>query len=481
PAAPAALSELVEHSLVQVTHTDRGARYRMLETLRERARADLAERGATAPVQERHAAWAAQLADAVGAAVRGTDQALWLDRAEADHANLLAALETWHAGHPSPGRDAEDLGLRIATGLAWFWEVRGHVTIGRDHLDRLLARPGTDPLLRARALEALGDIAIAQADYDTAWRALTASIALFTQCGDTRGAARSASTAAGWKAFAGDLDGAVTQAQSVLACAAAMDDARRPALFALALARWSQDRVQESRELFDQCLASMPAGVDAWQCGRLMAFVGLTALADGDDERAFRVLREGALLFTTVGDYYGQADCLYGLACHWGRYGDHQRVLQAVTVARRLWTRSGAARHSYFEWLAGPAEADARTALGVTVAERVTAAAEQLSVADLLDAPIALDTAAALDTPAAAAVPTSVDGPPPLTSREEQVAALVAAGMTNGQIGRRLGISARTAERHVENLRGKLGVANRAQVAAWVARAEVPTAPAPPR
>jgi DNA-binding CsgD family transcriptional regulator len=49
------------------------------------------------------------------------------------------------------------------------------------------------------------------------------------------------------------------------------------------------------------------------------------------------------------------------------------------------------------------------------------------------------------------------------------VARLVAAGLTNRQIGDRLGISERTAERHLENLRAKLGVGTRAQVAAWVA------------
>jgi DNA-binding CsgD family transcriptional regulator len=58
--------------------------------------------------------------------------------------------------------------------------------------------------------------------------------------------------------------------------------------------------------------------------------------------------------------------------------------------------------------------------------------------------------------------------PPGITAREFQVAHLVAGGLTNRQIGRRLAISERTAERHVGNLRRKLGVGTRAQVAAWV-------------
>ena len=56
-----------------------------------------------------------------------------------------------------------------------------------------------------------------------------------------------------------------------------------------------------------------------------------------------------------------------------------------------------------------------------------------------------------------------------LTGREREVAALVAGGATNAEVGAALTISARTAERHLENVRRKLGVHSRAQVAAWVA------------
>lgn len=56
---------------------------------------------------------------------------------------------------------------------------------------------------------------------------------------------------------------------------------------------------------------------------------------------------------------------------------------------------------------------------------------------------------------------------PTLTPRQRQVAALVAAGLTNREIGRRLGIEERSAEGHLERIRLRLGVRSRAQVAAW--------------
>ena len=55
-----------------------------------------------------------------------------------------------------------------------------------------------------------------------------------------------------------------------------------------------------------------------------------------------------------------------------------------------------------------------------------------------------------------------------LTARELEVARLVADGLTNMAIASRLSIAPRTAETHVENIRRKLEVRSRAQIAAWV-------------
>jgi pimeloyl-ACP methyl ester carboxylesterase/DNA-binding CsgD family transcriptional regulator len=55
-----------------------------------------------------------------------------------------------------------------------------------------------------------------------------------------------------------------------------------------------------------------------------------------------------------------------------------------------------------------------------------------------------------------------------LTDRELEVADLVTDGLTNQAIARRLAVGARTVDTHVENIRRKLGVRSRAQIAAWV-------------
>ncbi len=57
--------------------------------------------------------------------------------------------------------------------------------------------------------------------------------------------------------------------------------------------------------------------------------------------------------------------------------------------------------------------------------------------------------------------------PPALSTREEQVAALVAHGLTNRQIATRLHLSERTVENHVTHILTKLGFESRARIAAW--------------
>jgi predicted ATPase/DNA-binding CsgD family transcriptional regulator len=56
-----------------------------------------------------------------------------------------------------------------------------------------------------------------------------------------------------------------------------------------------------------------------------------------------------------------------------------------------------------------------------------------------------------------------------LTAREQQIAQLIARGLSNRAIGEELVISPATAARHVANILAKLGLNSRAQVAAWMA------------
>jgi non-specific serine/threonine protein kinase len=61
-----------------------------------------------------------------------------------------------------------------------------------------------------------------------------------------------------------------------------------------------------------------------------------------------------------------------------------------------------------------------------------------------------------------------------LTRREQEIAGLVAQGLSNRDIASTLVISQRTAETHVEHILTKLGFTSRAQIAAWAAERQQP-------
>jgi DNA-binding CsgD family transcriptional regulator len=62
---------------------------------------------------------------------------------------------------------------------------------------------------------------------------------------------------------------------------------------------------------------------------------------------------------------------------------------------------------------------------------------------------------------------TTLSGTPlTLTPRQLQVVGLIAQGCSNDEVGRRLGISPRTAKAHCDALRLKLGVPRRRQIPA---------------
>ena len=58
----------------------------------------------------------------------------------------------------------------------------------------------------------------------------------------------------------------------------------------------------------------------------------------------------------------------------------------------------------------------------------------------------------------------------PLSKRELEVARLVAAGLSNKEIGSRLFLSERTVETHVSRILNRLGINSRVEIASWVAQ-----------
>jgi len=81
------------------------------------------------------------------------------------------------------------------------------------------------------------------------------------------------------------------------------------------------------------------------------------------------------------------------------------------------------------------------------------------------ESPLAAKVASALILARASATPS-----PELTCREREVLVLLATGMANKHIARRLGISEKTVKAHLTNVFSTIGVSDRTQAALWAQR-----------
>jgi non-specific serine/threonine protein kinase len=193
----------------------------MLETIREYARALLAEAGEEPAAEAAHASYYLKLAETAELELLGPENSRWMARLEAEIDNFRAALEWTRASH------ATDARLRLAGALWYFWFMSWRLTECRHWLAPL-SQPqaadvhGSGPAVRARtrAFAIASFIAFNQGEYAEATNlaergfALHATSAAYTPGQrDDRAAHAYALTLLG---FIGAADGQMARAQSVL-------------------------------------------------------------------------------------------------------------------------------------------------------------------------------------------------------------------------------------------------------------------------
>jgi predicted ATPase len=119
------VESLVEKSLLrQEEGSGETPRFVMLETVHEYAREKLQESGEVEEVKIHHAEYFLALAEEGESGLRGPEAATWLERLEAEHDNLRAAL-SWVLA-----QEEVELGLRLAGALWRFWHLQGAQVAG---------------------------------------------------------------------------------------------------------------------------------------------------------------------------------------------------------------------------------------------------------------------------------------------------------------------------------------------------------------
>ena len=433
-AAPAAardlLARLVDHSLLVADTTTDPTRYHLLAVVREhvRRRTGPALHAETVAAHRRH------LVGTVGVAARTTPFFTQIDvrRIEIMHDDAVAALDR----AVDDGDTTAVVHLLMA--LMRFWRVTGRIRFGVERI--AASTPGLDGV-------ELALVRLIRADLE---RVL------------------------------GLLDDAEEHARAALATIRSAGPALAPALPTatgiLGTVLADRGRYDQARDLFTEVFGLYDPAEDRRLHAVWCATLGDIELRAGRHDAARTLLLEARDVFSgqhdqpqvwLAGRVHGQ---LGVLARHRGELAEARELL--VTGLDELAAYGALAE-------AAPLVEELAEILAATRREgdaaecRRAAAGMRRQVGSPHAGDDDGDEGDEVSLGIAAVVRLVRDGAAPagdevLTPREDEVAELVAEGLTNPQIAARLVISPGTARTHVERIRTKLGVSTRVQVARWV-------------
>jgi len=201
---------LADKSIVSASFSDGGARYDMLDTVRDYVLEQLAESGRISGVRRVHAEYFAALAEEGWEGLRGSGWLDWERRLERENDNFWAAL-AYAQEAPDPS-----VAARLGT-LGWYFTLAERISEGRRFLDLALSVGGTEAAAEAELLALLCYLATEELDLDAAREAGQHALALAESAEAPRQLALAHLTLALALAYSGDearADAMVQQAST---------------------------------------------------------------------------------------------------------------------------------------------------------------------------------------------------------------------------------------------------------------------------
>lgn len=304
------------------------SRFRMLETIREFAMMKLDASGEEDTIRGRHADYFLKVVEKAEPHLHQKDQISWLDRLEAEHDNMRAAL-----GWTCERRDA-DTALGISGALSEFWRMGGYLEEGKAWLERALTLAADTPSVR-RALcqRGAGILAQAQGESDQAVSRLTESLNDWRALGDQRRTGETLGLLGELERTRGDYPKALELSEEALKIFEAID--HRPGiadtLNRLGLVATDRGEYTNARGLFERSGALYEARSDRYGPARVLNNLGVISFWQEDYHRAAALFEESLALWRALGDRPHTAMALANLGEALRADGDLGR---AMTVAR---------------------------------------------------------------------------------------------------------------------------------------------------
>jgi non-specific serine/threonine protein kinase len=263
----------------------------------------------------------------------GPESEAWLNRLEARHDALHDLVEQLLATDPQTG-------LETAAALWPFWWQRGHMTEGRELLERAAAIDGAD---RSQALRGLGTIAFRQGDTEAAEQAFLERLELVERDGTRRELVDALTDLSRIALRRGDFATVRRYAERGYAAAEGLErEAIRGPLHLRAAAARMEGRLDEARALYLQSRElNESLGNELMVAGEDHNLVHV-ALRSGDREEAGRRYHAASEWIFANGNAYLQPYAFLDagvLALH---DGDLERAGRLVACAQRIFEENDA-------------------------------------------------------------------------------------------------------------------------------------------
>ncbi len=470
-----AVSELIDYAVLTRLE-DHRTRYRMLETLRQYGAQRAASTGESQDAAARHRDWYAGRAEALFEQATGPAQGELLREIRADLSNLRAALESMVS-------TPETAPLALRTSL-WLGPLRIcdlQYSEGRQWAERALAHGTGTPSERVCALVSAGYLAMLVFEFDYAKRQLDEAASLVAMGVDAEALGEYLFFLGSFEIWQGDGPAAIAHLTEALEVDQQAGN-RRGILYRSmhrALALTFAGRAAESRADLERGLSLARTGGELFNLGYLLYVQSLQTIEQGDYEQGDTQAKDALTVAWELRNVQLVALLFEMLGWTAAHRGDASRFALLHGAAQQVWDVLGspmtnlptlsahhqeAVRHARSTMATGDFAAKVTEGRGLDLARAVDLALHEPS-------DDGHDAGRTSETPHDEALA-------PLTRREQDVARLLAHGLTNRAIAKDLVISERTVHGHVENILAKLGLESRTQVALWVVNRLSAVAPA---
>ena len=376
------MSHLVEKSLVAV-EVD-GARYQLLDTVRQYAHERLDESGDGDQARTRHLKFYLALVERARPRLDGPEQSAWLAKLDLELENLLSA-HAWC----DRAEEGVNLGLRLVSSIKPYWITRGLMGLGHRVTVEALARGRghENGLARCRGLCDAGQLCCFMGRYPEAQGFLEESLAIARECGE-RKRILAALQPLGMALFGqGDLAAARRSLEEAIALARDLGDKRELAAANNGLAQLHRvvGELDPAEPLYVSVVTLARELGDRETIAIGLLNLAMVSIGRGSADRARGMLLEVLAIADEIGSKQAGQSALEVSAGLEASFENWERAARLFGVAEAQIEQTGLHRDPADEAFLAPLVAKARDALGATAFAAAERAGRTLSYEQAMD------------------------------------------------------------------------------------------------